>query len=123
MRSRDSARISETWGCGIPALNSSMEYSSAGFSEPLVMIFKSIYRTKIVHKPQYFDMHESLFKNGKVEIRLLRVFEEYLYTPPAYAIDSISKMVSKLQNGKLDSYVLYAFIAVIILILVTGGLV
>jgi formate hydrogenlyase subunit 3/multisubunit Na+/H+ antiporter MnhD subunit len=122
-RSKNPARISETWGCGLPALTSSMEYSSAGFSEPLVMIFKGIYRTRIVHKPEYLDMQESLFKNGNVEIRLIRFFEEYFYTPPAQAIDNLSKLVSKLQNGKLDSYVLYAFIAVLILILVTGGLV
>lgn len=117
------ARISETWGCGIPALTPYMEYSSAGFSEPLVMIFKSVYRTKIVNKAEYFDEQESLFKNGKVEIRLLRFFEEYLYIPPAKAIDIFSKYVSKLQNGKLDSYVLYAFIAVIVLIIATGGFV
>lgn len=123
MRSKKPDRISETWGCGLPALAPTMEYSSAGFSEPLVMIFKGIYRTKIVHKPEYLDTQESLFKNGRVEILLLRVFEEYFYIPPAQVIDRFSKMVSKLQNGKLDSYVLYAFIAVIVLILATGGLV
>jgi hydrogenase-4 component B len=117
------ARTSETWGCGAPTLAPSMEYSSAGFSEPLVMIFKSIYRTRIVHRPKYFDGQESLFKNGNVEIRLLRFFEEYLYIPPALAIDSISKRVSRLQNGKLDSYLLYAFLAVITLIIATGVLV
>ena len=100
-----------------------MEYSSAGFSEPLVMIFKSIYRTRIVHRPKYFDGQESLLKNGNVEIRLLRFFEEYLYIPPALAIENISKRVSRLQNGKLDSYLLYAFLAVITLILVTGVLI
>ncbi|WP_235284071.1 proton-conducting transporter membrane subunit [Methanosarcina sp. 1.H.A.2.2] len=117
------ARISETWGCGSPTLAPYMEYSSAGFSEPLVMIFKNIYRTKIVHKAEYLDKQESLFKNGNVEIRLLRFFEEYLYIPPAQAIESFSKYVSSLQNGKLDSYVLYAFLAVIALIIATGGLV
>ncbi|AKB76786.1 hydrogenase, HycC subunit, putative [Methanosarcina horonobensis HB-1 = JCM 15518] len=117
------ARISETWGCGIPTLAPYMEYSSAGFSEPLVMIFKSVYRTKIVNRAEYFDKQESLFKKGKVEIRLLRFFEEYLYIPPARVIDSFSKYVSKLQNGKLDSYVLYAFLAVIVLIIATGGFV
>jgi len=116
-------RVSETWGCGIPTLAPYMEYSSSGFSEPLVMIFKSIYRTKIVHRAEYFDRQESLFKGGNVEIRLVRFFEEYLYIPPARAIGNFSKYVSRLQNGKLDSYVLYAFLAVIVLIIATGGLV
>lgn len=125
IRSKETSpsRISETWGCGIPGLAPYMEYSSAGFSEPLVVIFKSVYRTKILNKPEYFDEQGSLFKNGKVEIRLLRFFEEYLYIPPAKAIDIFSKYVSKLQNGNLDSYVLYAFLAVIVLIIATGGFV
>ena len=76
-----------------------------------------------MHRPEYFDGQESLFKNGNVEIRLLRFFEEYLYIPPALAINSISKRVSRLQNGKLDSYILYAFLAVIALIIATGVLV
>ena len=54
IRSRNGpCKVSETWGCGIPALAPYMEYSSAGFSEPLVMIFKSIYRTKIVNRPEF----------------------------------------------------------------------
>ena len=113
-------RISkETWGCGILAQRPTMEYTSAGFSEPLVVIFKKIYRTEISSTRTYSDIKESIFKNGTARIHLIKFFEERLYIPVAYAVSLISSQVSRMQNGKLDTYVLYVFIAVLTLMTFT----
>lgn len=115
-----SPRISkETWGCGILTQHPTMEYSSAGFSEPLVVIFKKIYRTEISSTRTYSDMKESIFKEGTARIHLLKFFEERLYLPAADAVSLISSQVSIMQNGKLDTYVLYVFIAVLTLMTFT----
>ena len=115
-----SPRISkETWGCGILAQHPTMEYTSAGFSEPLVVIFKKIYRTEIFSTRVYADTKESIFKSGTAKIQLIRFFRECLYLPAAYAISQISSQVSKMQNGKLDTYMLYVFIAVLTLMIFT----
>lgn len=116
----ESPRISkETWGCGMLGQNSTMEYSSAGFSEPLVVIFKKIYRTEISTTRTYSDTKESIFKSGTVRIHLIKFFEERLYLPAAYAVSLVSSQVSRMQNGKLDTYVLYVFIAVLTLMTFT----
>lgn len=113
-------RISkETWGCGILAQHPTMEYTSAGFSEPLVVIFKKIYRTEISSTRTYSDIKESIFKNGTARIHLIKFFEERLYIPVAYAVSLVSSQVSRMQNGKLDTYVLYVFIAVLTLMTFT----
>jgi formate hydrogenlyase subunit 3/multisubunit Na+/H+ antiporter MnhD subunit len=113
-------RISkETWGCGILAQHPTMEYSSAGFSEPLVVIFKKIYRTEISSTRTYSDTKESIFKNGTARIHLIKFFEERLYLPVAAAVSLVSSQVSRMQNGKLDTYVLYVFIAVLTLMTFT----
>lgn len=113
-------RISkETWGCGILAQRPTMEYTSAGFSEPLVVIFKKIYRTEISSTRTYSDIKESIFKNGTARIHLIKFFEERLYIPVAYAVSLVSSQVSRMQNGKLDTYVLYVFIAVLTLMTFT----
>jgi len=118
--SSESPRISkETWGCGILAQNPIMEYTSTGFSEPLVVIFKKIYRTEISSTRTYSDTTESIFKSGTARIHLIKFFEERLYLPVAYAVSFISFQVSKMQNGKLDTYVLYVFIAVLTLMTFT----
>ena len=115
-----SPRISkETWGCGILAQHPTMEYTSAGFSEPIVVIFKKIYRTEISSTRVYADTKESIFKSGTATIHLIKFFEERLYLPVACAVSQVSSQVSKMQNGKLDTYMLYIFIAVLTLMIFT----
>ena len=75
------SRISETWGCGARSLSSSTEYTGHGFSEPIVTIFSSIYRTKKTSTKTYYDDHDLIFDSGTAEIRLVKFFEEYLYLP------------------------------------------
>jgi len=115
-----SPRISkETWGCGSLAQHPTMEYTSAGFSEPLVVIFKKVYRTEISSTRMYEDTKESIFKSGTAKIHLMKFFEEILYTPIVWAVSLVSSNISKMQNGKLDTYVLYVFIAVLTLMIFT----
>jgi len=113
-------RISETWGCGSPSLPSSAEYTGHGFSEPIVTIFASIYRTKKAVTNDYYDQHGCILKEGKAEIRLLKFFEEYLYLPVARTASRIAERVSHVQNGCLDTYLLYVFLAVVAVIVYLG---
>jgi formate hydrogenlyase subunit 3/multisubunit Na+/H+ antiporter MnhD subunit len=113
-------RISETWGCGSLSLPSSAEYTGQGFSEPIVTIFSSIYRTKKTGTKTYYDQHDCIFAKGTAEIRLLKFFEEYLYLPVARGTRQIACMVARMQNGCLDTYLLYVFIAVVAVIIFLG---
>jgi formate hydrogenlyase subunit 3/multisubunit Na+/H+ antiporter MnhD subunit len=114
------SRIGETWGCGIVSQNCRMEYTASGFSEPIMTIFKPIYHTeKSVHRT-FFDRYGSVFKEGDAEIHLIKFFEQYLYLPVADAVDSIAVRVSSMQNGHLDSYLSYAFVTVLALLVVMG---
>ena len=117
--SRD-VRVSETWGCGTLSQQASAEYSGHGFSEPLDIIFSAIYRTRTTSERAFFDQKNCIFKEGKGEIRLLKVFEEYLYRPIAVQSMRVAQSVSRFQNGCLDTYLLYVFITVIALIVFLG---
>jgi hypothetical protein len=113
-------RISETWGCGIASQNSRMEYTAAGFSEPILTIFQPIYRTKKKSERTYHDDTGSIIKEGKAEIHLLKVYEEKIYMPVARFVSRLSMLVSNRHDVDLDVYILYSFIAIIILILIMG---
>ena len=113
-------RISETWGCGTLSQKASSEYSGHGFSEPLDIIFSAIYRTRTKNERIFFDQKNCIFKEGRGEIRLLKVFEEYLYRPIAQQSMRLAKEVSRFQNGCLDTYLFYVFITVIALIIFLG---
>jgi NADH:ubiquinone oxidoreductase subunit 5 (subunit L)/multisubunit Na+/H+ antiporter MnhA subunit len=114
-------RTSETWGCGTPFQQASAEYTGHGFSEPLDIIFASIYRTRIRNERVFFDQKNTIFKEGTAEIRLMKVFEEYLYLPLARFTVRFATRISRFQNGCLDTYLLYVFITVIAVILFLGG--
>lgn len=61
-----------------------------------------------------------IFESGKGEIQLIRFFEEYIYRPIANFGLKISAIVGKLQNNCLDSYLLYVFLTVIVVIVFLG---
>jgi len=113
-------RVSETWGCGTLSQQASAEYSGHGFSEPLDIIFLSIYRTRTTNERVFFDQKNCIFKEGTGEIRLLKIFEEYLYRPIARQSMKAANTIARFQNGCLDTYLLYVFITVIALILFLG---
>ncbi|MDD5142117.1 proton-conducting transporter membrane subunit [Methanoregula sp.] len=119
--SRD-VRVTDTWGCGTLSQQPAMEYSGHGFSEPIDIIFSTVYRTKMKNERTFFDQKNCIFAEGKAEIRLIKVFEEYLYLPVARASYATAETVSRFQSGCLDTYLLYVFCAVIAVIVFLGWL-
>ncbi|WP_421908560.1 proton-conducting transporter membrane subunit [Methanolacinia petrolearia] len=115
-----SDRISVTWDCGIRRPASRIEYTSEGFSQPLVTIFSSMFRTKQCLEKEYYDSEGCIFKSGTGGIRLIRFFEEYIYIPAGHAVERFAELVSRHQNGSLDTYLLYLFITVVSVIIYLG---
>jgi NADH:ubiquinone oxidoreductase subunit 5 (subunit L)/multisubunit Na+/H+ antiporter MnhA subunit len=76
-------RQTETWGCGIPKQSGRMEYTAAGFSEPIVTVFKAIFRTKKILHREFSDRFQSVPKSASGEIITLKFFEERIYLPVA----------------------------------------
>ena len=113
-------RITRTWDCGMMGSSSRMEYTGSGFTEPVVRFFGPLYRTRIFSTREYLDPHQCLFRSGTGGIRLMKYFEECLYLPIARRIDRYASIVSSLQNGDVDRYVLYVFCTVLVLILILG---
>jgi hydrogenase-4 component B len=111
-------RIAETWGCGIISQNSKMEYSASGYSEPIVTILKSIFRTQKKSERIFFDDQNVIFKEGKAELHLLNFFEERVYLPIADAIRRVALKVNNIQRGDVDLHVAYAFATIVIFLLI-----
>jgi hydrogenase-4 component B len=111
-------RIAETWGCGFPTQTSKMEYTASGFSEPIVTILKSIFRTQKKSERNYYDDKGVIFKDGKAEIHLMNFFEERLYMPVANIVRKVSLKVNNLQRGDVDLHVAYAFATIVVFLLI-----
>ena len=115
--SPNKTRIGETWGCGIISQNNRMEYTASGFSEPVEIFFRSIYHTQETNKRIFFDNENSTFKEGYAEINLLNFFEKYVYMPIAGFVGCISMFMYRLQNGDLSTYLFYAFVSILVLLI------
>ncbi len=116
MTSSRKTRVSETWGCGLISQNSQMEYTASGFSEPILTIFRPIYRTSKPVKLQFWDRNKVLFKSGEGGVRTFKIFEEKIYMPLVHFIQRLSEKTANTQDVDLDTHILYAFVTIIVLL-------
>jgi hydrogenase-4 component B len=91
-----------------------MEYTASGFSQPIVRIFKPIYRTTEHSEIKYHDDKNTIVSGGKADIVLVKFFEEFFYMPIVSLVVRISNFLSRIQNViEPDSYILYIFLTAI----------
>jgi len=113
-------RVTETWGCGLLSQNGRMEYTGTGYSEPVVTIFSSIYRTEKKIDRTWLDPDRAIVAGTRAGISLIKFFEEYLYLPVARGTLAVSSLVQIFHAGTLDTYILYIFVSIVILVLGVG---
>jgi hydrogenase-4 component B len=109
-------RIYGTWDCGFKTLTSKMQYSGRAFSKPIKIVFrifiKSTRELKLVGDALYHP--ESIEYNVKTESTL----EKYVYLPFIRGIAMLSeKLKFMIQTGSVHAYLLYIFVAVLVLML------
>jgi len=111
-------RIFETWDCGFGGLNSRMQYTATGFSKPLRIVFRFLYRPKRLlwynkegPSPYY---HSDL----NYVVTTEPVFEKYFYHPLAHSLKRWArKSRFYIQTGSVHIYLLYIFLALIALLI------
>jgi NADH:ubiquinone oxidoreductase subunit 5 (subunit L)/multisubunit Na+/H+ antiporter MnhA subunit len=105
-----------TWDCGFEALNSRMQYSSTGFSKPIKIVFRILFRParKTVVTGDFPYHPESIEYTTTSE----PIFEKYIYNPFYERIRKFSKRTSfKVQTGSIHNYLIYIFMTVLILMI------
>ena len=101
-----------TWDCGFAALNSRMQYSATGFSKPIKIVFKILFRPgRETHATGKLPYHpESVTYTVTSE----SIFEKYTYEPICKTINNFSRrMTHQVQTGSIHKYLLYIFITVL----------
>ncbi len=109
------ARVTATWACGLPRLDSRMQYTSTSFSKPLRRVFSQVYRPE--RTVEVLPPDQPYFPNS-IRYRSVRTtsFERYLYRPGVDAIVSMSHRLRRLQTGNIQVYLLYMFLALVALL-------
>ncbi len=112
---RRAKRVTRTWACGLPGLDSRMQYSSTAFSKPLRKAFTKVYKpertVEVLYEEQPYFPKAISYRAGRTTS-----FEKTLYQPAVDAIVAMSNRLRRLQTGNIQVYLLYIFLALIALL-------
>jgi hydrogenase-4 component B len=110
-------RRGRVWAGGIPRFTSAMTYSGLAYSNPVRIIFNSLYRSRVTSEPQALVAR---YLEGRMvyEQEIPPPFERSLYRPLLRSFTWVTRGARWIQSGNINQYVLYIFgIVVIVLIL------
>jgi hydrogenase-4 component B len=109
-------RRGPTWDCGQRGLTPQMEYTATGFSKPIRMIFKALFRPRRDVQREY-DFSPYFAKTLRFESHVEEVFERRIYRPLRIWILRASRRIRALQAGSIHAYLLYIFVTLLLLLL------
>jgi hydrogenase-4 component B len=102
-------RRTAAWDCGFPGLNARMQDTPEGFAQPIRQIFAPVYEIES-HHPDPFDRVPRYF--AEVRDRFWR----WIYYPIAAAAVFCSRLVARLQGGRIAVYLAYSFVTILFLL-------
>jgi hydrogenase-4 component B len=109
-------RLGPTWACGQLGLTPQMEYTATGFSKPIRMIFKSLFRPRRDVQREY-DFSPRFATKLRFESHVEEVFVQRIYRPLRILILRVSRRIRALQAGSIHAYLLYIFVTLLLLLL------
>jgi hydrogenase-4 component B len=109
-------RIGPTWDCGLRGLTPAMEYTATGFSKPIRMIFKALFRPRREVQREY-DYSPYFAKTLRFESHIEEAFVTRIYRPLNRGILRLSRRMRALQAGSIQAYLIYIFITLLLLLM------
>ena len=105
---------SETWGCGYAAPTTRMQYTGSSFVEPVTTLFRPLIRVKTrLARPTGFFPRDG---EGSLATDTPDFWRESFYVPLFRAIAWVSAGLRKLQQGRVQVYVLYVTMTILVLL-------
>ncbi|HTU02445.1 MAG TPA: proton-conducting transporter membrane subunit, partial [Candidatus Sulfotelmatobacter sp.] len=114
---RRSVRRAPAWDGGLHRLLPEMTYTATGFSNPVRVIFRAVFRPR--SQP---DVHEAQVTHFRTAIRReydeVHVVSRVLIDPMTKAARWISETLARIHNGRINTYVAYMLLTLAVFILV-----
>lgn len=106
-----------TWGCGYTAPDPGQQYTSTSFAYNYNHLAKPVIGTKKMMpeiKEEEIFPEERSFSSSSDD-----VFQKVIIDRPAGLVSSLLKKIAVMQTGKVQHYVLYAFVFMLFVLLLT----
>ncbi|MDP3433702.1 MAG: proton-conducting transporter membrane subunit [Bacteroidota bacterium] len=106
-----------TWGCGYVAPTSRMQYSGKSFTKPLSKLFNFV----LIEEKNFNELksNEIFPVNRKYSSSYLDFWEHWLINPATKYLDLFIDLFKFIQNGRIQAYVLYGIIFILIVFIGT----
>lgn len=104
------------WDCGFEKINQRMQYNATSFSMPIRRIFGYLFsiREQVTLSPQ--AGHKAFPRKLHYRLRIRDRFWGWIYKPIILASFWVSRKVGRLQQGRIQAYLIYSFITIIVLL-------
>lgn len=113
---KQTERIGRTWDCGTD-LASRMEITATGFSRSIIVIFQQLLRPVKTIESEYYDGARGYFlKKSTVTLSLTDVYRSAMVDRVLVLATRMSNVVKGIQSGNTNAYVLYIFIALLVVL-------
>jgi len=104
------------WDCGFEKINQRMQYNATSFSMPIRRIFGFLFNIKEQVKLIPRAAHPFFPKKLNYYLRIRDRFWGWLYKPVVEVSFWLSRRVGRLQQGRIQAYLIYSFITIIVLL-------
>jgi hydrogenase-4 component B len=93
-----------------------MEYTATGFSKPIRMIFKALFRPRREVQREY-DFSPYFATNIRFQSHVEEVFQTGIYRPLKWLVLRGARRIRALQAGSIQAYLIYIFVTLLALLL------
>lgn len=104
------------WDCGFEKINQRMQYNATSFSMPIRRIFGFLFNIKEQVRTGPQSGHEAFPKKLHYSLRVRDRFWGWLYKPVIELSFWVSRKVGRLQQGRIQAYLIYSFLTIIVLL-------
>jgi hydrogenase-4 component B len=110
------SRKGPVWAGGIAHFTAAMTYTDLAFSNPIRIIFNSLYRSRVRYALQAAAARH---RQGQMiyEQEIPGPFERVLYRPGWQALRWLTRHAQVIQSGNINQYVAYIFLIVLLILI------
>jgi hydrogenase-4 component B len=113
-------RRAPLWDCGFEKITPRMQYTATAFAMPIRRVLGFLFdireQVELVSPQNHPVMADSL----RYRLRIRDRFWGWFYAPLADSAFWVARLVGKLQQGRIQVYLLYSFVTLIVLLVFLG---
>ncbi len=105
------------WDCGFEKVTSRMQYTATSFAMPLRRIFGFLFSIKEHVRHTGTIVHPAYPDRINYHLRVRDRFWVWFYQPVVDASFWLSRRIGRMQQGKIQIYLIYSFVTILVLLI------